>query len=276
MTVSTAGMTLILGMNVLGAPVAQAAHENETPRSVLPGPGAVLTFDDHTVGHWVAAIPLFAKYGAHATFFIDHWDRLTPEQVRGLRTLRAAGHAIGCHGLRHRRAVDYYRKFSMAKYLADEITPAVDLMHRAGFFPVSFAYPCSQHDGKTDTAMLGGGPGKTPGIFRHLRSGCGRGKGESLARVKYIFTPIDQVSARGCLIGTCVQPHTADAPILKEVKEAFERAKTQDEIIVFYAHDIRPADQPGPTNFISPDALEIELRAARDAGLRFYTFNDLP
>ncbi len=234
----------------------------------LPGPGVVLTFDDRSVANWVRALPLFRRYGAHVTFFVDHWDKLSPQQLRGLERLRAAGHAVGCHGLRHRKAVEYSRGHSMTRYLADEITPAVELMRKAGFDPTCFAYPCSQHDADTDTALLE--------VFRHLRSGCGRGKGRRLAQVAHIFTPLDRVKGRGCLIGTCVQPHAADAPVIAEVAEAFRRVKTRGELVVFYAHDIRPEGTPGPANYITPDALEAILRSAQAIGLRFFTFDDLP
>ena len=83
------------------------------------------------MANWVRVLPLFEKYEAHVTFFIDHWDTLSPEQIAGLNKLQDAGHAIGCHGMRHRCAASYSRKHSIEKYMADEITPAVKMMHDA-------------------------------------------------------------------------------------------------------------------------------------------------
>jgi peptidoglycan/xylan/chitin deacetylase (PgdA/CDA1 family) len=233
----------------------------------LTAPGVVLTFDDHSVADWVKILPIFKKYGAHVTFFIDHWDTLSSKQIAGLKELQAAGHAIGCHGMRHRRAVTYSREHSMEKYMADEITPAVRLMNDAGFNPTCFAYPCSSNNKETDRALLG--------IFRHLRTGCGKGD-TPLAGLDKIFVPVDEIKASDCLIGTSVQPHSVDDSIIDEVAEAFKRAKENNEILVFYAHDIREKDTPGPHNYITPDALETILESAKASDLRFYTFDDLP
>ncbi len=84
-------------------------------------PGLLLTFDDRNMLHWAEQIPLFEKYDAHVTFFVDHFDELTTEQLEALQKLKNAGHAIGCHGLRHRKAVEYSEKYSIEKYITDEI-----------------------------------------------------------------------------------------------------------------------------------------------------------
>ncbi|NOY79540.1 MAG: polysaccharide deacetylase family protein [Kiritimatiellaeota bacterium] len=269
-TAVLSGSVWVVGAALLtvALPGGATAEQPRPAPEQLPGPGVVLTFDDRSVANWVRALPLFSRYGARVTFFIDHWDKLSSQQLRGLEKLVAAGHAVGCHGLRHRKAVEYSRTHSMAQYLADEIAPAVKLMRRAGFDPTCFAYPCSQHNADTDTALLE--------VFRRLRSGCGRGKGRRLVQLTPIFTPLDRIKDRGCLIGTCVQPHTADAPLIAEVAEAFRRVKKRREVVVFYAHDIRPEGAPGPANYITPDALEAILRSARADGLRFFTFDDLP
>jgi len=259
---------LLLGAGVVLPAVAYCAPSaGEPPRRTLE-PGLAFTFDDHTVANWVKALPIFERTGARVTFFVDQWDRLTPKQIDGLRTLHRAGHAIACHGLRHRKAVEYCRSFSLQKYLDDEILPAMRLMQRDGFHPAAFAYPCSQHDAETDRALLR--------IFRRLRSGCGRPAGTPLAQLDPIYTPVDRLGERRCLIGTCVQPHSLDDRLLEEVRDAFRRARQRRELVVFYAHDIRPADQPGPPNFITPEALAKILVAARAVGLRFYSFEDLP
>lgn len=228
--------------------------------------GVALTFDDHSIANWCNFLPTFKKYNAHVTFFIDQWDKLSPTQIEGLKKLRAAGHAIGCHSLRHRPAVAYCKEHhGIKEYLAAEITPALAAMKVDGFEPTCFAYPCSSHDKTTDDALLE--------IFRHLRSGCGKGE-KSFSQLDAIFTPVNKIKTTGCFIGTCLQPHGANDPLITDATGAFKRAKKQNEIIVFYAHDIRPDKTPGPSNYITPDALELILKNASDAGLKFYTFND--
>ncbi len=265
-SINTAVIAISIIMHLLYSANANTNHKDKTAMQINK-PGVVLTFDDHSITHWVHTIPLFEKYGAHVTFFIDQWDKLSPEQITGLKQLRAAGNAIGCHSLRHYPAIQYCKNHTLEQYMDAEIYPAVQLMQDAGFNPVCFAYPCSQHNKATDEALLK--------IFRHLRSGTGHGD-KTLDQLDTIFTKLDKISGKGCLIGTCVQPHSTDDPLLAEVDKAFARAKQNNEIVVFYAHDIRKKDTPGPSNYITPNALEKVLKAAKDNGLNFYTFAELP
>ncbi len=230
--------------------------------------GVALTFDDTFVRQWLAADAIFKKYGAHATFFVTTFDRLKPEQVEGLKRLAAAGHAVGCHGLRHRKAAEYAAAHGLDAYLRDEIQPALRLMRKAGFHPTAFAYPCSQHNAATDAALL-----KT---FRHLRSGTGPAKGQRLKDLDRIFTPIARVPTRGCLLGTGIDytgTPKRPADFLDQIQEALDRAKARKELVVFYAHNISDA---GPGHHLSPRALEAILAHARRIGLRTYTFDELP
>lgn len=258
----TAACALVIG-------VSGAAGAGEAPRA-LPGPGVVLTFDDAFIDAWLAAMPLFEKYGAHATFFISGFDRLSTGQVQGLQRLKAAGHAIGCHGLRHRKATDYVRDHSAEAYLADEITPAVERMVDAGLKPSCFAYPMSGNNAATDAALLK--------VFRHLRSGAFLPPGEEgqrLVHLERIFVPVGEVARRGCLYGTSIDRAGEEerSGLVAQVREAMERAKARSEVVCFYSHSISAG---GPRNHLSPTALEAILEAARSLGLRFYTYDDLP
>ena len=55
-------------------------------------PGIFLTFDDRNMLHWEKQIPLFEKYNARVTFFVECFDKLTTEQLDALKKLRKAGH----------------------------------------------------------------------------------------------------------------------------------------------------------------------------------------
>lgn len=67
-------------------------------RGTEGGRGALLlTFDDPNYDRWVEAMPLFAKYGAHATFFPS--GHLDDRALGQLAKLKAAGHtaaAVDC------------------------------------------------------------------------------------------------------------------------------------------------------------------------------------
>ena len=258
----TTASFLILG-TALGAAAAPAA----VPAVDLSGGAVLFTFDDAFVREWVAALPIFAEFGARATFFVTRPDRLDREQLAGLHKLAAAGHAIGCHGFRHRPAVVFVKAHGMSAYLEQEILPANRILIGAGFQPTCFAYPSSQHNGETDAALLK--------IFRHLRTGTGLGKNQRLRDLDRIFVPVAKVAGVGCLIGTGIDyagtPRRPD--YIEQVCEAMDRARKNKEIVVFYAHNIS-ADGPG--HHLAPAALRRILAHAREIGLPAVTYDDLP
>lgn len=246
--------------------VAAPVQANDAPRA-LPGPGVLLTFDDAHVDEWVVALPLFARYQARVTFFVTRFDTLSPAQIAGLRTLEEAGHTIGCHGLRHRKAAEYVAEHGMENYLDAEITPALAQMEAAGFVPRSFAYPSSNNDHATDGELL-----KT---FRYLRTGTGVREGERLAQMDRLFTATIAFSAPRCLTGKGVDrigyPGNEDA--LAQLFEAMERAAERGELLTLYAHGIAAE---GKHHHIQPATLEKILAHGQALGLRFYAFDELP
>ncbi len=247
-------------------PVAPAAEKPATIKKSFKS-GIVLTFDDRFVDQWVQQIPLFKKYDAHATFFVDHFYTLKPAQIAGLKKLQDAGHAIGSHSVNHIKAVDYVRTKGMKAYLQNEIDPSVKRLTEAGFKPTAFAYPSSSRSEEIDTALL-----KT---FRHLRGGTGLSAGQRMRDLKAIFTPVDQIAGRGCLIGTGIDyAGTEKRPdYLTEIKDAMDHAKQRGEIVVFYAHNI---SDKGPGHHLQPRALEEILAHAQQIGLPTLTYDDLP
>lgn len=229
--------------------------------------GVVFTFDDRGIDGWVKQIPLFEKYGAKVTFFVDHFYTLKPEQIEGLKKLEVAGHTIGCHGVKHRKAVDTIAQVGVEEYLAIEIHPAVKAMAEAGFKVTSFAYPSSQRNEASDEALRG--------TFRHLRGGAGPKENQRIRDLDRIFIPVDQIAQRYCLIGTGIDyAGTEKRPdYIEQIKEAMDRAKAEGEIVVFYAHGI---SENGPGHHIQPKALEEILAYAQTIGLPTLTYDDLP
>lgn len=229
--------------------------------------GVVFTFDDRFIHQWVQQIPLFKRYGAKVTFFVDHFHTLKPTQIEGLRKLKAAGHAIGCHGAKHRKAVDYVQKMGMENYLKAEIYPAVKLMTSAGLKPTAFAYPSSSRNTQIDKALL-----KT---FRHLRGGTGLSPSQRMRDLKTIFVPVDQIAKTGSMIGTGIDYAGTDKrpDYLLQIKDAMDHAKKRGEIVIFYAHNI---SDNGPGHHLRPQALEEILAHAQHIELPTLTYDDLP
>ncbi len=231
-------------------------------------PGVVLTFDDAFVQQWEAVLPLFAKYGAHATFFVSGPQKLSPAQVEGLHRLAAAGHAVGCHSWQHLPAADVLKTHTVDEYVALEVTPALAKLRELGFEPTCFGYPNSSRTPETDAALLR--------LFRHLRIGGMPKDGKGLAASDEFFLKPDAVAQHGCLLGKGMD-YTGDERYpernLPDLVAALERAAAQGEVLVLYAHNI--ADH-GPGHHLSPAVLEAVLAKAKDLGLAFHTYDDLP
>jgi peptidoglycan-N-acetylglucosamine deacetylase len=232
----------------------------------LSQPGLLLTFDDRNMLHWEKQISLFAKYNAHVTFFVDHFDELTPEQVQALKNLQNEGHSIGCHGLKHIRAAEFCEKYSVVKYLSEEIVPAIKVMKKNGFIPSCFAYPNSNHNNISDSALLN--------YFRHIRSGCP--VTGSLEKTECAFVKIGELKGKGLLDGVSFHPKSKADELVTQAKKALDRIKKNGELLVLYAHDIRNEGEDGPRNYITVEALKEILEYAANNHIRLYSFDELP
>lgn len=230
-------------------------------------PGLLLSFDDAgNIPYWHRAMHIFRRYNAHVTFFIDRFDTLTSESVEMLRDLRAAGHAIGCHSLRHLSATFYVQDHGVERYLMTDIEPAIAAMHARGFATHSFAYPNSKHDEQTDAALSR--------YFGRLRSGAKNTTVVPLVQLDDLYAPLDQVAGRRNMLGAGIDSITNRN--LDVLRPCFARAAERSEVMTLYAHRIDADGPPTSRLGISHSQLSAVLEAVREAGLSFYTFDDLP
>ena len=72
---------------------AEVSLEGCSPTRGNPDGVLLLTFDGRDFDGWQKAIPVFDRYGAHATFFVS--GEVGNDVVRTLKRLRAHGHSIG-------------------------------------------------------------------------------------------------------------------------------------------------------------------------------------
>ena len=111
-----------------------------SPAKAESGRGALcLTFDDRNFDAWERCIPLFGKYGAHATFFVC--GEIDERAERCMKRLAAGGHSLGLHGLRHRKATEGVAALGEEGYLREEIQPQLAVCRAKGINVHSFAYP---------------------------------------------------------------------------------------------------------------------------------------
>ena len=233
---------------------------------VYPDGALLYSFDDTSVPEWVDALPLFLETGARVTFFVTRPDEVIAAHSEGLRALVAAGHAIGCHGLRHLKAVDSVAEFGMDGYLERDVLPAVACLRAAGFTPTAFAYPCSQNNKATDDALLQ--------HFRYLRTGRIPHTGKRLCDMDELFVPFAAMPARACLAGTGTDyaGMAARPDMVGQACEAIDRARATASVLALYAHNISDSAHG---HRIPIEALRAILIHARAVDLPAITFDNL-
>jgi hypothetical protein len=127
----------------------------ELARSRVPRAGIALAFDDNTPAAWEAIAQVLTARGAHATFFVTEWDRMTDSEREVLHRLAGAGHDIEPHGRDHVHAPAYAADYGVAAYVEDEALPSLRALRADGFGPANaFAYPYGEHTEELDAAML--------------------------------------------------------------------------------------------------------------------------
>ena len=240
------------------------------------GKGAlVLSFDDRNLADWERAIPLFDKYGAHATFFFVGPVDTSAAPV--LKKLRDHGHSIGLHGLKHLNADAAFAAKGAETYFAEEIEPQLAGCRAAGIPITSYAYPnCRSTDETDETDELF----RTNG-FKHVRGGL-KGvtphdpKGEKQEGLKPVHTvdraffPTSELKTRFRLDTAIAGEayHTDIEDILKCVRRCAER----NEAFVLTSHGIH---KDAKQIHMKTEWLERILATAKECGVPCLGFDEL-
>ena len=210
-----------------------------------------ITIDDRRLDNWEASLPLFAKYGAHATFFVC--GPIDTKAEACLRRLSEAGHSIGVHGLNHLKVPPSVVKLGEEGYIAADILPQLSVCREKGLPVRSFAYPMSAHTPQTDALLLK--------HFCRLRGGGGE--------FKEPF-PFAETGKRRFMagLGSVGVRNTGEkvAGMLHEVAE-------RNLVLVAYTHGI--LDTP-TTHCTSRTDLELILSTAKKLGVAVLGFDELP
>lgn len=210
-----------------------------------------ITVDDRNFDNWEASLPLFAKYGSHATFFA--YGPIDARAESCLRHLSEAGHSIGLHGLKHLKSPESVAKLGEEGYIAAEILPQLSACREKGLPVKSFAYPMSAHTPETDALLLK--------HFSRLRGGGGEFKAPF---------PFAEAGKRRFVagLGSVGVNHTGEkvAGMLREVAE-------RNLVLVVYTHGI--LNKP-TTHCTSRADLELILSTAKGLGVAALGFDELP
>ena len=224
-----------------------------------------LTFDDRFFASWSRELPRLRRHNAHATFFI--WNNIDAEAIEAMKKLKAEGHSLGLHGVKHLRAAETMAKVGQEAYLAAEVDPQIAAAKAAGFDIRNFAYPESNRDDATDAVLLT--------RFDRLTCGCIWRKkigDDPISYYDQVYVPRAEAKSRGLLWRTPVMSMHEDC--LFDVEWGLARAHARDEVLVLYIHDVCTGK---PQNGLQTSSAQLEgiLELADRIGVPVIGFDEL-
>ena len=229
----------------------------------------LLTFDDPNYDRWVKVIPLFEKYGAHASFFPHR--KLDDHALAQMKKLKDAGHTVGIHTLNHGDARTAWETGKGDEYIAREVKPQLEAYARIGHVVRAMAYPNNRHNAASDAALA-----EKCGI-RHFRAGHvvrydpkHQYPKPDLVRTDEVFFPASELPGKTVLEGIGIgEAYRTD---IDEILACINRAADRDEVLVTYSHDIRP---DAKTISMKTEWLERILETAHVRGMRIIGFDEI-
>ena len=222
--------------------------------------GLALTFDDYAVDGWFSMNETFLEYGVKPTFFVSNFHELSEDKINKLKTLENNGAEIACHTYSHEGINrDYHNNIDrINEYINAQIIPAFENMKAAGFNPKSLAYPYGEHQKEYDEAVRE--------YFPYLRTTA-----SDHTRKLYQLDEIFHQKGKNynILAGDGIDSSYNNE--IEEIKEAFIKARKNQEIITLYGHEVDSSDN---IYAVSPEKLTIMVEMAKNLGLEFYTFKE--
>lgn len=229
----------------------------------------LLTFDDPNYDRWVAAMPIFERYGAHASFFPN--GGLDDHALARLKKLKDAGHTVGIHTVGHGDARAAWESGKGDDYIAREVKPQLDAYARIGHKVRAMAYPNNRHNAASDAGLA-----EKCGIRRFRAGHVVRYDPKrqypkpDLVRTDEVFFPAAELSGKTVLEGIGIgESYRTD---IDEIIACINRAADRDEVLVTYSHDIRP---DAKTISMKTEWLERILEAAHARGMRIIGFDEI-
>lgn len=255
--------------------------ENEMPatwrKHLRPGVGdgkgtILLSFDDRGFDGWIAALPMFDKYRAHATFFVS--GPIDKKAIDAMKLLVAKGHTVGLHGLRHRNADKAVADMGEAMYWKEEIEPQLNICRMLKIPISSFAYPNCRRTDATDALFYSKGfkyvRGST-GLAPHDPKGLKQAGRRPLSECDGAFIPSSSIVPdkllRTTILGAFYHTDTND------LVRCIERAHERDEALVLTSHDI--AEKPSGIG-LPVSWLELILSKSEELGMAVVGYDELP
>lgn len=213
--------------------------------------GIALQFDDDFLTQWCGQRTFFKDNQMKLTFFITRPNRFNKEKLDCIKALIADGHEIGAHGYEHQNPKEYIAQHGLQAFLTDEIDRPQALLEDLGIFPLSYAYP------------WGGDTPELPKILEKyfmIQRSTGSAKSN-----KNLYAWNQERFVRGAAIDI---GKTTD----EEIARGMQTAKTQNKVVLFYAHRIL---EDSPQSHINLERLNLIARLAHEQKLPFYPISEL-
>ena len=200
-----------------------------------------LSFDDANFDQWEAALPLFAKYDARATFFV-----VGTNHIDFMKKALAAGYEIGIHGLNHRDATPAVEEMGEDAFWNADIAPQLEALGAAGVPVRSYAYPNCRRTDRTDALFLSRGITRVRGLGApfppnpnpHDPKGEKLDQWRPVATADEFFLPAaDFLSAR--LVPNVIMGENYHTDI-DDILRAIARAGERGEALFLVSHGIAP------------------------------------
>ena len=267
-------LTFIVFISVVGEAFSEKNERTDYKAAKAAEKGVLLlTFDDRNFAGWEAARPIFAKYGAHATFFVS--GDFLPENAQTLKRLALDGHSIGLHGFKHRNADKYLAEFGAERYYKDEIWPQAESARKFHVPYKSYAYPNCRCSDETDALfrakgfqrVRGGVKGATPYDPKGEKQAARRPLVENDA----VFFPASELPNR-FRIDTIIVGEAYHTDI-EEICACIRRAAERKEVFCITSHDIAPNAKH---IHMKSEWLERILAIAKECGIAVLGFDELP
>ncbi len=215
-----------------------------------------LTFDDRNFAGWQKALPLFAKYHAHASFFVT--GNIDKETAKIMQKLQDAGHTVGLHTKSHCDPVAGLKKYpSLEVYFAKEIAPQLKQCEKQGVKVCTLAYPENRHNPESDALL-----GKT---FERFRAGTKDKPNDA-------GIPVAEIPQLAVIGGRGLGSYYKTDPAV--VEKSIRDAAAKNLFIAYYSHNIQ--EKKANAISITFELLEMMLKTAEECGMKVVGFEELP
>ena len=233
----------------------------------------LLTFDDRNFDDWEKALPLFAKYKAHATFFVC--GEIDNRAVRTMKRLSEAGHSVGLHGLRHADAATLVDQLGGEAYWRQEVWPQLEKAGVSYLSTWNFAYPNCYRSEQSDALfkskgvlhVRGGVKGATP----YDPTGAKQKDRKPLVTNEAVYFPSKDLPNRHLINSILVgESYHTD---IDEICACLRRVAERKEVICITSHGIRP---DAKSINMKTAWLEKILSTAQELKLPVLGYDELP